>query len=199
MREEILKRVREANADCKKPTPYPDWDGHIEALLPPRETAWDTFCGNLEAASGIALQGSEALIRWLEEAGYTHGYCDPDLLPHLGALPESFVVTTEYNPAAQDNYQFGITRATAVIAETGTIILQDSDTSNRLGALAPWVHVAVLTSHQQILPDVTTAVAQLGTDPNIIWVTGPSKTADVEGVLIEGVHGPGIQICVDMS
>ena len=33
-------------------------------------------------------------------------------------------------------------------------------------------------------------------DPNIIWVTGPSKTADVEGILIEGVHGPGIQIAL---
>jgi L-lactate dehydrogenase complex protein LldG len=30
-------------------------------------------------------------------------------------------------------------------------------------------------------------------DPNVIWVTGPSKTADVEGILIEGVHGPGEQ------
>jgi len=37
-------------------------------------------------------------------------------------------------------------------------------------------------------------VTSLGTDPNVIWVTGPSKTADVEGILIEGVHGPGEQI-----
>jgi L-lactate dehydrogenase complex protein LldG len=33
-------------------------------------------------------------------------------------------------------------------------------------------------------------------DPNIIWVTGPSKTADVEGILIQGVHGPGVQACL---
>jgi L-lactate utilization protein LutC len=32
--------------------------------------------------------------------------------------------------------------------------------------------------------------------PNIIWCTGPSKTADVEGILIEGVHGPGEQIAL---
>jgi L-lactate dehydrogenase complex protein LldG len=36
----------------------------------------------------------------------------------------------------------------------------------------------------------------LGSDPNIIWCTGPSKTADVEGILIEGVHGPGVQIAL---
>ena len=40
------------------------------------------------------------------------------------------------------------------------------------------------------------AVAALGSDPNVIWCTGPSKTADVEGILIEGVHGPGAQIAL---
>jgi hypothetical protein len=33
-------------------------------------------------------------------------------------------------------------------------------------------------------------------DPNVIWCTGPSKTADVEGILIEGVHGPGVQVAL---
>jgi L-lactate dehydrogenase complex protein LldG len=43
------------------------------------------------------------------------------------------------------------------------------------------------------MPD---AIAAFGESPNIIWCTGPSKTADVEGILIEGVHGPGEQIAL---
>ena len=44
--------------------------------------------------------------------------------------------------------------------------------------------------------DISQAVAALGDDPNVIWCTGPSKTADVEGILIEGVHGPGEQLAL---
>ena len=39
----------------------------------------------------------------------------------------------------------------------------------------------------------------LARDPNIVRMTGLSKTADVEGILIEGVHGPGRQIALLMG
>jgi L-lactate dehydrogenase complex protein LldG len=94
-----------------------------------------------------------------------------------------------------DDYAFGITRAAGGIAETGTIILNDTLTSRRLGALAPWVHIAVLPRNL-IMRTMTDAVQAFGGDPNVIWVTGPSKTADIEGILIEGVHGPGVQIAL---
>jgi L-lactate dehydrogenase complex protein LldG len=56
-----------------------------------------------------------------------------------------------------------------------------------------------LLRREEVLTNVAQAVALLGDDPNIIWVTGPSKTADVEGILIEGVHGPGRQIALLME
>ena len=51
-------------------------------------------------------------------------------------------------------------------------------------------------TRETIFLDLPAAVSAMPADPNIIWVTGPSKTADVEGILIEGVHGPGIQIAL---
>src|SRR5690606_31187370 len=108
---------------------------------------------------------------------------------------DEFTVETEFDRTRVDDFAFGITRATAAIAETGTLILSDRDTSRRLGALAPWVHVAVLR-REDIHVDIPAALAAMPDDPNLIWVTGPSKTADVEGILIEGVHGPGLQVAL---
>jgi L-lactate dehydrogenase complex protein LldG len=104
-------------------------------------------------------------------------------------------VETTYDRSRYDDYQFGITRATGAIAESGTVILDDERTSHRLAALSPWVHVAVL-QRAEIHRAISDAIAVFGASPNIIWCTGPSKTADVEGILIEGVHGPGEQIAL---
>jgi L-lactate dehydrogenase complex protein LldG len=140
------------------------------------------------------------LATWLAAQGVRHGYCDPALAPIMATIAASTLAPgitfeTTLDRTRIDDYRFGITRAAGAIAETGTIILDDAHTSRRLAALAPWIHVAVLTA-DQIYDHVADAIAALGDDPNVIWCTGPSKTADVEGILIEGVHGPGEQIAL---
>jgi L-lactate dehydrogenase complex protein LldG len=104
-------------------------------------------------------------------------------------------LTHEYSRAQVDEIDAALTLATGAIAETGTIILTDESTPDRLAALAPWTHIAVVRK-ETIFRSVADALAAMPDDPNIIWVTGPSKTADVEGILIQGVHGPGVQGCL---
>ncbi len=175
-------------------TPYPDWSE--DDLLAPAEMPGgldltDRFVAALEDAHGIPLRSVDDLANLLRGNGAAEGYVDPDLLPLLAGLV-GFRLHSDWDPSDPDRYAFGITRATLAIAESGTIVLTDTDTSARLGALAPWTHVAVLDP-ATIVPSIPDALARLGNDPNIIWVTGPSKTADVEGILIEGVHGPATQ------
>ena len=62
------------------------------------------------------------------------------------------------------------------------------------GAPVRWLQMAVGASIDFAL--IADALAAMPDDPNLIWVTGPSKTADVEGILIQGVHGPGAQACL---
>ena len=150
----------------------------------------------LESVRGRSFTDATALGAWLKEQGATRGYCDPALAGWLGpALGAGLTLETTLDRARIDDYRFGITRARGAIAETGSLILDDATTATRLGALAPWIHVAVVDP-DRILPDVGSAIAALGDDPNVILCTGPSKTADVEGILIEGVHGPGEQVAL---
>jgi L-lactate dehydrogenase complex protein LldG len=197
-RESILSRVRGALAPLHERAAMPDYTTEIavmRAMMGNRD-ALAVFTERIALVNGLALTDPAALVARLRENQWLHGYCDPvlwpSLAPHFGA---DFKVETAYDRKRVDDYAFGITRAAAAIAETGTIVLNDATTSRRLGALTPWVHIAVV-ERTKIFADLPEAVAALGTDTNVIWVTGPSKTADVEGILIEGVHGPGIQIAL---
>jgi len=196
-RERIFGRVRAALAPLKLRAAHPDYADAIATMTGlPTGDASEQFKARLQFVGGRAFDDADALAAWLKVEGYTHGYCDPALWPELtAAFGTEFRVETMFDRKRVDDYQFGVTQAAGAIAETGSIILKDATTSSRLGALAPWVHIAIV-SRQQIFPDVISAVTSLGNDPNVIWCTGPSKTADIEGILIQGVHGPGVQIAL---
>lgn len=197
-REQILSRVRGALAPLPKRAPLPDWDRDL-VILREAHAGVDRsalFAERFKAVNGRPISQLADLVAYLTESNTLHGYCDPALWPSLqAALPTQFIVETEFDRTRVDDFQFGITRALGAIAETGTLIFSDATTSRRLGALAPWVHIAVV-KRSDIFLDLPAAIAAMPNDPNIIWCTGPSKTADVEGILIEGVHGPGIQIAL---
>ena len=197
-RDTILTRVKSALAPLPQRAALPDWEAELVIMRQARGTvdAWTLFAERMRGVNGTPLTTVAELVALLEKGGWWRGYCDPVLWPKLApAFPANFKVETVFDRTRVDDYQFGITRASAAIAETGTLVLTEAGTSSRLAALAPWVHVAVL-DRKDIFIDVPQAVAALPKDSNIIWVTGPSKTADVEGILIEGVHGPGMQVAL---
>jgi L-lactate dehydrogenase complex protein LldG len=198
-RSRIFERIRAATAGIPEKQPHPDFDD--AQLLAARRLdggdLWEVFSRNFRAVNGRPMATVAELTAFLSEHGHTRGYCDPALLPALGdALAAAGLqVETTFDRTRVDDYAFGITRATAAIAESGSLVIDDETTSDRLAALAPWVHVAVI-HRATIVRTIPEALANLGDSPNIIWVTGPSKTADVEGILIEGVHGPGEEIAL---
>ena len=193
-RSTVFTAIREALADRAEKASLPDWDASLVICNPPQafDSLADHFRFKFEAAGGYVLVGWDALNEWLEEKELKSGYCDPAFASQV-TIP-SRTISTELDRARVDDYEFGITRATSAIAETGSLILTESGSSSRLGALAPWYHIAILPV-ADIVPDMPTAIAHFGTERATLFVTGPSKTADVEGILIKGVHGPGIQAC----
>jgi L-lactate dehydrogenase complex protein LldG len=90
----------------------------------------------------------------------------------------------------------GITSTTWAVAETGSLLCAHGPMNERLASLVPPVHLAVV-ERKQIVADLFDAFAKLGErlpdamPSNATFITGPSKTGDIETKLVTGVHGPG--------
>ena len=89
----------------------------------------------------------------------------------------------------------GITSADYALADTGTLVLFSSPQEARMISLLPPAHIAVvprariLTGLDElfaVLPNPAEATSSM------VLITGPSRTADIEQILVRGVHGPGL-------
>jgi L-lactate dehydrogenase complex protein LldG len=85
----------------------------------------------------------------------------------------------------------GITSAQWAIAETGTLVLESGTEQHRLVSLVPPVHVCVVnaSSIRQSMGEILELVDP-DANPAITFVTGASRTSDIELTLAIGVHGP---------
>lgn len=97
-----------------------------------------------------------------------------------------------------------LTGVAAAVAETGSIFVRSGEHCSqsrgtprtpvtRGESLIPPVHLALVRAGQIVadLGDVFGDPAVFRESSNCTVITGPSKTADIEGVLVTGVHGPG--------
>lgn len=86
----------------------------------------------------------------------------------------------------------GVTSAQWAIAETGTLVLESDKEFHRLTSLVPPVHVAILEAEniRQTLGEVLQELNEKELSRTITFITGPSRTSDIELTLAIGVHGP---------
>jgi L-lactate utilization protein LutC len=89
----------------------------------------------------------------------------------------------------------GFTRARAACAATGTVIVAPSDGESRLASLLPRVHVVAVPRETlvetpgDVLRDLPRVFGD-GLPSAFALATGPSKSADIDGIVVYGVHGP---------
>ena len=89
----------------------------------------------------------------------------------------------------------GITTALAGLADTGSVVVDSGSGRARNASLVPPTYLAFLRT-SDIYPDLPAWMAQQGAGllpqtANLVIITGPSRTADIELTLVVGVHGPG--------
>src|SRR3954447_2439794 len=89
----------------------------------------------------------------------------------------------------------GITSADYALADTGTLVMIASPQEARLVSLLPPAHIAVVPRDRILtgLDELFTLVPLPAEgSSSLVLITGPSRTADIEQILVRGVHGPGV-------
>ena len=124
--------------------------------------------------------------------------------PLLQALPlepllakDSIVIhtTSSNDPEVRRhtiNAYIGVTSATWAIAESATIVQLTRPGQPRSTSLVPSIHIAVL-EFANLVATLTEAYALIRQEPDLeslVLISGPSKTADIEGSMVHGAHGP---------
>ena len=130
---------------------------------------------NLGLEPGLALVDriGETMAGQLEAAGFTVMRSDD---PHLDREKAASAV-------------LGVTGCLALVAETGSILLGHSPTWDRVASMLPPVHL-VVPAGASLVQTIKEALALSHGLPAATVVTGPSRTADIEKVLVMGMHGP---------
>ncbi len=164
--------------DCPTPPVVTD----AVALNASGMSPWDEFETRLTALGGRVVR-VPTLENWEAAVGIPLASARMDV--ELGA-----------NGANLDIWdaEIGVTGAEWAIAETGTLLLSAGPGKERMNSLAPPTHI-VLIREDRIKSRLEEAIAELS-DRTSVLITGPSRTADIEGVLVRGVHGPGQLIVV---
>ncbi len=183
-REKILRSIRTHLAA----SPPSDPSQSVLSLATPDATPIvELFKQNVEAVDGhcVVVQTEEEVTRILKIFEGRIAISDAPVLAGLGDVA----------PGASDifHYDVGITTAQAAIAETGTLVLDSAKERHRLVSLVPPVHIAIVDA-ASIFRTLGEALAFIHQDgeisPAVTFITGPSRTADIELTLTIGVHGP---------
>lgn len=124
----------------------------------------------------------------------------PDLLNAAGAGSISHASLARLPLAEQRERMMAadlcISSTTYAVAETGTLAVCSAAGRERCGSLIAPVHLAIIEAGQ-VVPDLFDLFEKLEGEglenlaSNITFITGPSKSGDIELTLTTGVHGPG--------
>lgn len=202
-RDEIMNRVRAAlssgNGAPVSPLPpsahvAPRAAGNMDAEI-------DLLIAEIEKLSGVArrIAGRDELHVALQELvraervkkamlWQTRELQDLGIANVLAAFGVE-IVPPDADKRALAECDLGVTGADAVLPETATLVLRTSPEHPQLVSLLPRVHLAIV--HPSALrADLHQVFEEVKGDKHLVFITGSSRTSDIEKVLTLGVHGP---------
>lgn len=213
-RSDILARIREA-LKVKAPKPHLKGEpvgGNTSAVAKPwlpdgGETAEASLAILAEqlaklkavlirvpdhASAAKAVAELSASKHWKKVAYHGH-----DLLrPVASALScETWEADASFEKQRLEGCDAGITTCESIVAQLGAILVSSASSGGRALSILPHVHVVVAEA-SQVVPDLGSALALAKARhgdqmPSMLsFITGPSRTGDIERILVLGAHGP---------
>ncbi|MGH7976809.1 MAG: LutC/YkgG family protein [Limisphaerales bacterium] len=212
-REIILGRIREA---LKISAPHPAFQSETQTLPPNSFQKWLPPVGEmLEEQIELFRKNSENLktefrvcanlneaAQFLKTLAAQNNWKKIGL--HRGELTDAVArelnlqkVQTDngYAIADLENCDAGLTECESLVAQTGSVLVSAKNSGGRALSVLPPHHI-VLARKNQMVPDLTAALRGAQEKfkdkfPGFLsLITGPSRTGDIERILVLGAHGP---------
>jgi L-lactate dehydrogenase complex protein LldG len=188
------------------PPPRPQFDGDLAARFEAEAAALAVtvhrVAGDQDAVSVVIRllesRGASRVLAWDAEWLNCPGLAEA--LTARGIALESCWLPADFDArrarlAALDDVAVGLTGAVAGLADTGSLVVVSGPGRGRMASLLPPMHIAVLRT-SQLVPSLADFLAAnpraVDEGSNVVAITGPSRTGDIEMTLSRGVHGPGV-------
>ena len=204
-REDILRRVAEALTDNRRPggAGSPACGPVPPEPLSDRETLAEEFARRWQATGGRFHRAQSPadlpdLIRSIlkdtdgREIAVASSALDlasnlTDILEDAGFAPR------ESDPATAAEAAAGLTGVRLALAYSGSLAVAGDPPGELSASLLPPLHLALIPA-SRVAAGPTRALEILADEDRpraLVFITGPSRTADIELTLVMGVHGPG--------
>lgn len=216
-RDKIFARIREAlrvpaprhhetpsrPATSTVTAPFREWLPPVgpsldeqRALFAERSAALKTeFLDCADAAAAAAHIANLAAAEGWKTIALHAGALTDAVRPHLPTSLAIFRAEPGYSKDALEACDAGLTECESLVAQTGSVCVTSRSSGGRALSVLPPHHI-VLARREQIVPDLTAAYERLarkypdGYPSFMSFISGPSRTGDIERILVLGAHGP---------
>lgn len=217
-REEVLARIRSALPSHGRrqrgkdlPSPRRGVEASLASINERRGELIERFESELKRIGGAlhrapdAASASEGLGRLARHREWRRAVAWAGLNPEIISSLAGLEVCLDEAGSEQERFleeaaraDLGITAVDYALADTGTLVLLSGEGRARSVSLLPPIHVAILDA-EKIVPGLDEFFGIYGSDYGskglrlnsaVTFITGPSRTGDIELTLVVGVHGP---------
>lgn len=207
-RNDILARIREGLSIPAPHHGHAKATGDFRSMLPAVGSTLEENLALFEK-NAIELRADFKRVANMEEAVcalkvLAQGEKWSQVASHSGALTTAacnglglpvFLTDKPFDKFALEKCPVGITECDALVAQTGSVLVTSRSTGGRALTVLPPHHV-VLARKDQLVPGLPDAFGLIrsrygASMPSMVsFITGPSRTGDIERILVLGAHGP---------